>query len=50
MTRNPQEIFVQVGASGVKLIDCPGVGESQERDEEYRQLYEKLLPELDLIL
>lgn len=49
-TRNPQEIFVQVGAAGVKLIDCPGVGESQERDEEYRQLYKKLLPELDLVL
>lgn len=49
-TRNPQEIFVQVGAAGVKLIDCPGIGESKERDEEYRQLYEKLLPELDLAL
>lgn len=49
-TRNPQEILVQVGAGGIKLIDCPGVGESQKRDEEYRQLYEKLLPELDLIL
>jgi small GTP-binding protein len=49
-TRNPQEILVQVGAAGIKLIDCPGVGESQKRDEEYRQLYEKLLPELDLIL
>lgn len=49
-TRNPQEIFVRVGAAGVKLIDCPGVGESQKRDEEYRQLYEKLLPELDLVL
>ena len=26
-TRNPQEIFVQVGSAGVKLIDCPGIGE-----------------------
>jgi hypothetical protein len=49
-TRNPKEILVQIGAGGIKLIDCPGVGESQQRDEEYRQLYEKLLPELDLIL
>ena len=49
-TRNPQEILVQIGAGGIKLIDCPGVGESQKRDEEYRQLYKKLLPELDLIL
>lgn len=49
-TRNPQEIFVQVGAAGVKLIDCPGIGESQERDEEYRKLYAQLLPELDLVL
>lgn len=49
-TRNPQEIFVQVGAAGVKLIDCPGIGESQERDGEYRKLYAKLLPELDVVL
>lgn len=49
-TRNPQEIFVQVGAAGVKLIDCPGIGESQERDEEYRELYKTLLPELDVVL
>ena len=49
-TRNPQEIFVQVGSAGVKLIDCPGIGESQERDAEYRQLYKKLLPELDVVL
>lgn len=49
-TRNPQEIFVQVGAAGVQLIDCPGIGESQERDEEYRELYKTLLPELDVVL
>ncbi|MDR2142326.1 MAG: 50S ribosome-binding GTPase [Deltaproteobacteria bacterium] len=51
-TRDPQEIFLQIGLQnkGLNLLDLPGVGESQERDEEYSKLYKKLLPELDLIL
>jgi len=49
-TRDPQEILIQIGTGSIKLIDCPGVGESQQRDSEYRKLYKKLLPELDLIL
>ncbi|MEG4409079.1 GTPase, partial [Microcoleus sp. MON2_D5] len=52
-TRNPQEILLKIGqgnSKGIKLIDVPGVGESQERDQEYAQLYAKLLPELDVVL
>lgn len=52
-TRNPQEILLKIGqgnSKGIKLIDVPGVGESQERDKEYAQLYTKLLPELDVVL
>lgn len=32
------------------LVDLPGVGESEMRDEEYEALYRNILPELDLIL
>lgn len=49
-TRNPQEVILNMGSKGIKLVDVPGVGESQERDEEYAELYAKLLPELDLVL
>jgi uncharacterized protein len=52
-TRNPQEILLKIGqgnSKGIKLVDVPGVGESQERDQEYAKLYAKLLPELDVVL
>lgn len=49
-TRFPQEILLGLGSKGMKLVDVPGVGESQERDQEYAELYAKLLPELDLVL
>jgi uncharacterized protein len=50
-TRNPQEILLQIGeGKGINLIDVPGVGESKIRDDEYSKLYQKLLPELDLVL
>ncbi|HEI8963096.1 TPA: GTPase family protein [Citrobacter freundii] len=32
------------------LVDLPGVGESEARDEEYTTLYRRILPELDLVL
>jgi uncharacterized protein len=48
-TREPKEIFLSIGGSGLKLLDVPGVGESGIRDKEYEELYEQLLPELDLI-
>ncbi|WP_411871938.1 GTPase family protein [Vulcanococcus limneticus] len=49
-TRDPKEVLLKVGNGGIKLLDCPGVGESLERDQEYEDLYASLLPELDLIL
>jgi len=49
-TRDPQEVTINMGGKGIKLVDVPGVGENQDRDEEYGKLYAKLLPELDLVL
>ena len=49
-TREPQRFHLKAGNRIVTLIDLPGVGESQEYDEEYRALYQSVLPELDLIL
>ena len=49
-TREPKEIFVGSKGVGIKLIDVPGVGETIERDKEYFALYEKLAPELDLVI
>jgi small GTP-binding protein len=49
-TRDTQEVLLKTGGTGIKLLDVPGVGESQSRDEEYGKLYAKLLPELDLVL
>lgn len=50
-TREPQDIaFAMAEGKGITLIDMPGVGEDEERDGEYRSLYENLLPELDLVL
>lgn len=49
-TRNPQEILLGIGSKGIKLIDMPGVGESKDRDQEYAELYAKLIPELDVVL
>jgi len=49
-TRKPQEITLKIGSSNITLVDLPGVGESRSRDEEYRDLYSKWLPELDVVL
>ena len=32
------------------MLDVPGVGESRKRDAEYSELYESLIPELDVLL
>ena len=48
-TREPQKVLLELGGAGIQLVDVPGVGESGERDKEYDALYQKLLPELDLI-
>ncbi|MBL7252019.1 GTPase family protein [Alloalcanivorax marinus] len=50
-TRNPQEVLVTDDeGGGLILVDVPGVGENLERDKEYIELYQRLAPELDLIL
>lgn len=49
-TREPKEVLLNMGHDGLELVDVPGVGESEKRDEEYANLYAKLLPELDLVL
>jgi len=51
-TREPQEIFLSAanGEAGIKLLDVPGIGEDQDRHDEYIALYKSLLPELDLVI
>jgi small GTP-binding protein len=50
-TRSTQEVLLDLGeGKGITLLDVPGVGETGERDEEYAELYAKLLPEIDLVL
>lgn len=51
-TRSPQEVLVTLtpDGAGMTLVDVPGVGESEARDAEYQELYESLLPELDVVL
>jgi len=51
-TRRPQEVLLGLSksGSGLTLVDVPGVGESRKRDIEYSELYESLIPELDVIL
>lgn len=51
-TRTPQEIFIRIteAGSGIRLIDLPGVGESQLRDTEYAELYKQWIPRLDLVV
>lgn len=50
-TRIPQAISLsQQQERGITLLDMPGVGESQQRDEQYRELYQRHLPQLDLVL
>lgn len=49
-TREPQEILLSITQKGLRLVDVPGVGESESRDEEYALLYQNLLPELDVVL
>jgi small GTP-binding protein len=45
-TRKLQEANV----GGIILVDCPGIAESAERDEEYKKLYTELIPKLDAII
>lgn len=49
-TRNPQEEILKISNGSLKLVDLPGIGENSERDKEYAELYNKIIPELDIIL
>ena len=50
-TRAPQEYLLKLsGDKAIVLIDVPGVGESEARDQEYAKLYSSLLPHVDLLL
>jgi small GTP-binding protein len=50
-TRYPQEFTLAYkNGKGIALIDLPGVGETTDKDSEYAALYQRLLPEMDLIL
>ncbi|SUF97920.1 GTPase [Salmonella enterica] len=49
-TRQPQRVRLRFGQHYLTLVDLPGVGESQVRDGEYRDLYRQLMPELDMVI
>ncbi|WP_448660749.1 GTPase family protein [Enterobacter hormaechei] len=49
-TREVLRLRLSSGEHSLILVDLPGVGESEQRDEEYESLYRNILPELDLIL
>ena len=49
-TREVLRLRLSSGDHSLILVDLPGVGESEQRDEEYESLYRNILPELDLIL
>lgn len=48
-TRTQQSVTLNTGGHGIRLVDVPGVGESRERDDEYRELYRTLIPETDAL-
>lgn len=49
-TREPKRVLLDMSRNNLTLVDVPGVGETGERDKEYAELYNNLMPELDLIL
>lgn len=49
-TRQPQRVRLRFGTHFLTLVDLPGVGESVTRDGEYRELYQELMPQLDMVL
>ncbi len=50
-TREPQEYLLKMsGTKSIILLDVPGVGETDDKDHEYAQLYKSLLPHVDLLL
>ena len=49
-TRQAHRLTLQLGERRMTLVDMPGIGETPQHDQEYRELYRQLLPELDLII
>lgn len=49
-TRDVLRFRLSSGSHSLLLVDLPGVGESEGRDEEYTTLYRQILPKLDLVL
>lgn len=49
-TRDVLRFRLRNGNHSLMVVDLPGVGESEQRDEEYSALYRRILPELDLVL
>ncbi|ELJ7525943.1 GTPase family protein [Salmonella enterica] len=49
-TRDVHRFRLSHGSCSLMIIDLPGVGESEQRDNEYTSLYRRILPELDLVL
>ncbi|EPS4528018.1 GTPase family protein [Citrobacter koseri] len=49
-TRDVLRFRLSNGSHSLMMVDLPGVGESEQRDNEYTALYRRILPELDLVL
>lgn len=49
-TRDVLRFRLHSGRHSLVMVDLPGVGENGRRDQEYRALYRRMLPELDLVL
>ncbi|ELZ1649751.1 GTP-binding protein [Cronobacter sakazakii] len=49
-TREVLRFRFRNGNHSLMIVDLPGIGESEQRDEEYTALYRRILPELDLVL
>ncbi|EOT1205040.1 GTPase family protein [Cronobacter sakazakii] len=49
-TRDVLRFRLRSGRHSLMIVDLPGVGENGRRDQEYRALYRRILPELDLVL
>jgi uncharacterized protein len=49
-TREGQIVPIRLGTTKLNLIDLPGVGEDKNTNEEYKKLYQELLPTIDIVL
>ncbi|HAW0857188.1 TPA: GTPase family protein [Escherichia coli] len=49
-TRDVLHFRLRSGRHSLVIVDLPGVGENGQWDHEYRALYRRMLPELDLVL